>query len=128
MLRGADGGAAPLRLCLTAPEFHHWLSGGAAGGDAAHWRPEAIAAALVCKHGYDARSPHVQMLVRVMAGFAPAERRAFLLFVTGAPRLPPGGFAGLSPRLTVVRKEVQGGRAADRYLPSCRSVSQCGLV
>jgi E3 ubiquitin-protein ligase TRIP12 len=28
----------------------------------------------------------------------------FLRFVTGSPRLPPGGLASLQPRLTVVRK------------------------
>jgi E3 ubiquitin-protein ligase TRIP12 len=32
------------------------------------------------------------------------EQRAFLRFVTGSPRLPPGGLAALQPRLTVVRK------------------------
>lgn len=30
--------------------------------------------------------------------------RRFLRFVTGSPRLPPGGLAALQPRLTVVRK------------------------
>jgi hypothetical protein len=32
------------------------------------------------------------------------EQRRFLRFVTGSPRLPPGGLAALQPRLTVVRK------------------------
>ena len=35
------------------------------------------------------------------------QRRAFLQFVTGAPRLPPGGLASLNPKLTIVRKVVQ---------------------
>ena len=91
------------------------------------WAPAAIARALVCKHGYTAESAPVQMLVRVLGGLTPRERRRFLLFITGAPRLPPGGFAGLSPRLTVVRKEIPGGgvagwagaHAADAWLPSC---------
>lgn len=30
----------------------------------------------------------------------------FLRFVTGSPRLPPGGLAALQPRLTVVRKHT----------------------
>lgn len=128
MLRGADGGAAPLRRLLTLPELQQWLAGGPGAGsseaEAAHWRPEAIARAIVCKHGYDPRSPPVQMLVRVLAGLTPGQRRAFLLFVTGAPRLPAGGFAGLTPRLTVVRKDLgaAGGHAewaADAWLPSC---------
>lgn len=32
------------------------------------------------------------------------DTRRFLRFVTGTPRLPPGGLAALQPRLTVVRK------------------------
>lgn len=32
------------------------------------------------------------------------QQRAFCQFVTGAPRLPPGGLAVLSPKLTIVRK------------------------
>jgi E3 ubiquitin-protein ligase TRIP12 len=33
------------------------------------------------------------------------EKRLFLSFVTGSPRLPSGGFKALSPPLTVVKKE-----------------------
>lgn len=36
-------------------------------------------------------------------------RSRFLRFVTGSPRLPPGGLAALQPRLTVVRKHSGGG-------------------
>ena len=32
------------------------------------------------------------------------QQRAFCQFVTGAPRLPPGGLAVLNPKLTIVRK------------------------
>lgn len=34
----------------------------------------------------------------------PEQQRAFCQFVTGAPRLPPGGLAVLNPKLTIVRK------------------------
>lgn len=36
------------------------------------------------------------------------ERRKFLKFVTGSPRLPQGGFGALDPRLTVVLKKPNG--------------------
>jgi hypothetical protein len=41
-------------------------------------------------------------------------QRAFLRFVTGSPRLPPGGLATLSPKFTVVRKHPSnsGGSAS----------------
>lgn len=45
-------------------------------------------------------------LLDIMSEFTPEEQRAFLRFVTGAPRLPPGGLAALSPKLTIVRKVV----------------------
>lgn len=40
--------------------------------------------------------------------------RRFLRFVTGTPRLPPGGLAALQPRLTVVRKLSQAAMAGAR--------------
>ncbi|KDP29070.1 hypothetical protein JCGZ_16459 [Jatropha curcas] len=42
--------------------------------------------------------------------------RVFWAFVTGAPRLPPGGLASLSPKLTIVRKHCSN--CADADLPS----------
>lgn len=44
-----------------------------------------------------------------MGEFTPEQQRAFCQFVTGAPRLPPGGLAVLNPRLTIVRKVLYGG-------------------
>ncbi|KAL3012530.1 hypothetical protein AAZX31_06G003300 [Glycine max] len=43
-------------------------------------------------------------LLEIMGGFTPEQQRAFCQFVTGAPRLPPGGLAVLNPKLTIVRK------------------------
>ena len=43
-----------------------------------------------------------------MCEFTPIEQREFLLFVTGSPRLPVGGFKSLEPKLTIVRKEPSG--------------------
>lgn len=51
-----------------------------------------------------------------MTEFNDSEQRAFLKFVTGCPRLPVGGFKSLHPRLTVVKKSVDG--PPDSYLPS----------
>jgi E3 ubiquitin-protein ligase TRIP12 len=39
-------------------------------------------------------------------------------FITGSPRLPVGGLARLSPRLTVVQKKPEAGVSSDAYLPS----------
>jgi len=79
-------------------------------------------------HGYTAKSPPIVNLLQIMGEFTPEQQRAFCRFVTGAPRLPPGGLAVLNPKLTIVRKHptiVNGGvngsasaEAADGDLPS----------
>ncbi|KAG1337984.1 E3 ubiquitin-protein ligase UPL4 [Cocos nucifera] len=67
-------------------------------------------------HGYTASSPPVVNLLEIIQEFECDQRRAFLQFVTGAPRLPPGGLAALNPKLTVVRKHCC--QDADMALPS----------
>lgn len=46
----------------------------------------------------------MMQLLDIMSELSPEDQRAFLRFVTGAPRLPPGGLAALNPKLTIVRK------------------------
>ena len=38
-----------------------------------------------------------------MSEMSKDDKRLFLRFISGSPRLPLGGFAGLSPRLTIVK-------------------------
>lgn len=52
-------------------------------------------------------------LLEILADLEPADQRRFLRFVTGSPRLPPGGIASLQPRLTVVRKHPSAAAGAD---------------
>ncbi|XAR69030.1 Ubiquitin--protein ligase [Bertholletia excelsa] len=68
-------------------------------------------------HGYTASSPPIVNLLEVIQEFDQEQKRAFLQFVTGAPRLPPGGLASLNPKLTIVRKQ-QCSKWADADLPS----------
>jgi E3 ubiquitin-protein ligase TRIP12 len=56
-------------------------------------------------------------LLEVIQEFEGHQRRAFLQFITGSPRLPPGGLAALNPKLTVVRKQ-HNSNEADDDLPS----------
>ncbi|XP_057423999.1 E3 ubiquitin-protein ligase UPL4 [Lotus japonicus] len=67
-------------------------------------------------HGYTASSPPVVNLLEIIREFDHKQRRAFLLFVTGTPRLPPGGLSSLNPKLTIVRKHCSN--RADADLPS----------
>jgi len=82
------------------------------------WTVEALAAAIRTDRGYNSSSPQVQQLLQVLAAFGPEERRLFTSFVTGAPRLPRGGLAGLATPLTVTRKNVEAGVPEDTVLPS----------
>ena len=46
------------------------------------------------------------------------EQKKFLIFTTGASRLPVGGFKALSPKLTVVKRSVIGNENPDKFLPT----------
>ncbi|KAJ3041873.1 Ubiquitin fusion degradation protein 4 [Rhizophlyctis rosea] len=91
------------------------LVGGAADED---WSVETLIDSIKADHGYTPDSRLIRDLVEMMSTFSPAQRRDFLQFVTGSPKLPIGGFKALTPQLTVVRKTVDVGRKSDEYLPS----------
>ncbi|XP_047332949.1 E3 ubiquitin-protein ligase UPL3-like [Impatiens glandulifera] len=68
------------------------------------WKAETLVEHIKFDHGYTAKSPAIVNLLEIMGEFTPEHQRSFCQFVTGAPRLPPGGLAVLSPKLTIVRK------------------------
>ncbi|KAG6745070.1 hypothetical protein POTOM_051712 [Populus tomentosa] len=74
-------------------------------------------------HGYTASSPLLLyslvmelQLLEIIKEFEYEQRRSFLQFVTGAPRLPTRGLASLNPKLTIVRKHCSNCEDVD--LPS----------
>lgn len=85
-------------------------------GESDAWNVSELMDHIKFDHGYTASSPPAISLLEIMQEFESEERRAFLQFVTGAPRLPPGGLAALNPKLTVVRKIC--GNETDMDLPS----------
>ena len=74
---------------FTAPELA-CLMGGTAKIDVDEWRANTI-----YEGGYDADSPQVRWLWRLVGKFTPEERTLLLKFVTGSSRMPAGGFAQL---------------------------------
>ncbi|KAK9474529.1 uncharacterized protein V1510DRAFT_373433 [Dipodascopsis tothii] len=82
------------------------------------WSLDTLADSIKADHGYTLASQTVQDLLAVMADFSPAERGAFLQFITGSPNLPIGGFKALTPTFTVVCKPHEPPLVADDYLPS----------
>lgn len=74
--------------------------------------------AVNANHGYTKESESITRLINILVGFNDIEKRAFLQFLTGAPKLPIGGFKALRPVFTVVRKQADSGLKDDDYLPS----------
>ncbi|KAK4405347.1 E3 ubiquitin-protein ligase UPL3 [Sesamum angolense] len=68
------------------------------------WKAESLVDHIKFDHGYTSKSPAIVHLLEIMGEFTHEQQRAFCQFVTGAPRLPPGGLAVLKPKLTIVRK------------------------
>eukprot|EP00005_Dracoamoeba_jomungandri_P008758 CAMPEP_0174273194 /NCGR_PEP_ID=MMETSP0439-20130205/53765_1 /TAXON_ID=0 /ORGANISM="Stereomyxa ramosa, Strain Chinc5" /LENGTH=228 /DNA_ID=CAMNT_0015364199 /DNA_START=99 /DNA_END=783 /DNA_ORIENTATION=- len=87
--------------------------------DDQYWTTQALTDSVLCEHGYNSNSTAVRFLVNVLTNLTRQERNSFLLFITGCPRLPIGGWKQLSPPFTVVQKKTRHGyESPDQYLPS----------
>ncbi|KZT25275.1 hypothetical protein NEOLEDRAFT_377486 [Neolentinus lepideus HHB14362 ss-1] len=82
------------------------------------WSIETLNEALKADHGFNVESRAIRNLLEIMSEFDVSTRREYLQFITGSPKLPIGGFRGLNPPLTVVRKPHEAPLTADDYLPS----------
>lgn len=81
-----------------------------------YWTMQEILDAIVCDHQYTVHSMPVQYFAHALSTLSDEEKRKFVRFLTGSPKLPIGGFKSLQPKLTIVRKETDG--SPDEYLPS----------
>lgn len=82
------------------------------------WSEETLLSVIKVNHGYNKESPTLYRLVKVLSRLLESNRRKFLQFLTGSPKLPVGGFKHVSPEFTVVKKEPEGAYQSDDYLPS----------
>ncbi|KAF5662075.1 e3 ubiquitin ligase TRIP12 [Fusarium heterosporum] len=82
------------------------------------WSLETLLDSIKADHGFNMDSKTVKNLLQTMSGFDPSERRDFLQFTTGSPKLPIGGFKSLTPMFTVVCKPSEHPYISDDYLPS----------
>lgn len=88
------------------------------GSQDAAWDAQTILDSAKFEHGYSRTSRVVQLLAQVMEEFSEDDRKHFVRFLTGSPRLPAGGFAALNPRFTLSKKAADSPQEADKYLPS----------
>lgn len=82
------------------------------------WSIETLMDSIKADHGFNMDSKSVKNLLQTMSELSPAQRRDFLQFVTGSPKLPIGGFKSLTPMFTVVCKPSEPPYTSDDYLPS----------
>lgn len=104
-----------LRL-LFVPELLALLC----GEEDIKWTVESLVKDTKLAHGYTKDSQPVQFFFEVLEEMSATERRAFLLYATGCPNLPPGGFQALKPPFEVVRRVVDN-LDVDRALPFART-------
>lgn len=82
------------------------------------WSLETLTDSIKADHGYNMDSRSVKNLLQAMSQFDDVQRREFLQFITGSPKLPIGGFRSLTPMFTVVCKPSEHPYTSDDYLPS----------
>lgn len=82
------------------------------------WTLATLEKCIETDHGYSLESKAIRNLLAIISEFLEIERREFLQFLTGSPRLPIGGFGQLNPKLTIVKKHVETGSCNDDHLPS----------
>ncbi|ORY81328.1 Svf1-like-domain-containing protein [Protomyces lactucae-debilis] len=82
------------------------------------WSAETLADNIKADHGYTMDSKTIQNLISVLSQLDKIDRRAFLQFITGSPKLPIGGFKALTPQFTIVCRPHEAPMTADDYLPS----------
>ncbi|KAJ5380649.1 uncharacterized protein N7496_003077 [Penicillium cataractarum] len=82
------------------------------------WSIETLMDSIKADHGFNMDSKSVRNLLHTMCELDPQQRRDFLQFVTGSPKLPIGGFKSLTPIFTVVCRPSEPPYTPDDYLPS----------
>lgn len=82
------------------------------------WSESTLLSAIKPDHGYSSESSTFHDLISIMSSYTLSERREFLQWLTGSPKLPIGGFSGLQPQLTVVKRPHEQPLKPDDYLAS----------
>ena len=100
--------------CFTGEELEEIIF----GTDKQKWDKETLYENLKPEHGYNKNSKIFNELIQFMTSLDKDEQKRFLIFTTGASRLPLGGFKALSPKLTVVKKSMNGNDNPDHFLPT----------
>ena len=82
------------------------------------WDENTLYENIKPEHGYTKSSRIFDDLIKFMCKLDKFGQRQFLIFTTGTPRLPIGGFKALSPKLTIVKRVFDQNVLPDDYLPT----------
>lgn len=108
-----------LKIFSTSDEMETLICGDLQQSSLEWSSVQSLSEVINTAHGYHHKSRAFCDFLRYLTEIPAQERQAFLQFITGAPRLPIGGFGGLAPRLTVVlKKPATLKEKADQILPS----------
>ncbi|KAI9024966.1 hypothetical protein CLU79DRAFT_745637 [Phycomyces nitens] len=88
------------------------------GKSSEDWSYATLADTIKADHGFTMESPAFKNLLEILSEMDDDNRRDFLQFTTGSPRLPIGGWKAIRPVFTVVRKVPEAPLCSDDYLPS----------
>eukprot|EP00658_Telonema_sp_P-2_P006475 TRINITY_DN12453_c0_g2_i1.p1 TRINITY_DN12453_c0_g2~~TRINITY_DN12453_c0_g2_i1.p1 ORF type:complete len:1639 (-),score=257.57 TRINITY_DN12453_c0_g2_i1:222-4985(-) len=108
--------ACPLHSlhALTSEELRTQLT----GEGCLDWCLDDLKDAVEPKHGYTSDSPAFMMLLEVLVEMSGEERKKFIWWATGSPRLPPGGLHKLSPHKLSIVLKTEGERQPDDIMVS----------
>ncbi|KPI88228.1 hypothetical protein ABL78_2652 [Leptomonas seymouri] len=106
--------------CLSNSELSTVLCGASREGDGLLFTEDELRTQTTVGNGYNSDSPHVEMFISIVGSeMTRAQQHNFLEFLTGSPRLPFNGLAGLGRLITVAMKDMEG--AKELTLPSCNT-------
>lgn len=109
----------PTILCIAgAEEMDVVFCGHRSTSEMRLFSEEELRSQVVGAHGYTNSSTEVEQLISILASLDSVQQSHFVEFLTGSPRLPLGGLAGLNRVITIARKELDCG---DHTLPSCNT-------
>ncbi|KPA82519.1 hypothetical protein ABB37_03568 [Leptomonas pyrrhocoris] len=106
--------------CLSNSELSAVLCGADREGEGPLFTEDELRTQTTVGNGYSSDSPHVEMFISIVGSeLTRSQQHDFLEFLTGTPRLPLNGLAGLGRLITVAMKDMEG--AKELTLPSCNT-------
>jgi E3 ubiquitin-protein ligase TRIP12 len=99
--------------CLTAREKAQMISG----------NPEKLGLTelrenIIFGPRYETNAPQREMLLETIADLGQEQQQKLVKFITGCERLPIGGLAALTPKITVAKRIPKNGKSPDEALPT----------